>query len=258
MIISGLGLDPRRTVNALRGSPFYLSHLIRLFFSAKHDWPVRFAPILSDRFEPAGSADGHYFHADLWAARRVHQGNFEKLVDVGSRIDGYVAHVLSFRSIEVFDVRKLESSEPGLVFRQVDLGDIERVPESYADCVSCLHALEHFGLGRYGDDFNLDGWLTGLRCLARMLKPGGTLLLAVPIGWQRIEFDAHRIFDPASVVAAASGLGLRLQQFSYVADDRKFYPARDVSAAANLDYGCGCFEFLLDGGPRPRPGEVRD
>ena len=65
------------------------------------------------------------------------------------------------------------------------------------DSLSCLHALEHFGLGRYGDPVDYDGYLKGFDNLYRILKPGGRLYFSVPMGPQRIEFDAHRVFSMA-------------------------------------------------------------
>jgi len=55
--------------------------------------------------------------------------------------------------------------------------------------------MEHFGLGRYGDPVNYDGYLLGLNNLYQILKIGGKLYFSVPIGPQRIEFDAHRVFS---------------------------------------------------------------
>lgn len=64
------------------------------------------------------------------------------------------------------------------------------------DSASCLHALEHFGLGRYNDPIDYDGWRKGLVGLTRMLEPNGTLYLSVPTGQtQRVEFNAHRVFS---------------------------------------------------------------
>jgi hypothetical protein len=117
-------------------------------------------------------------------------------VDVGSRIDGFVAHVALFRPIEVMDIRPARSFDPNVRFVQVDVSDPEKVPENYTDSLSCLHALEHFGLGRYGDPLLADGWKRGIQSFSRLLQPQGRLYLSVPIGRQRIEFNAHRIFGP--------------------------------------------------------------
>jgi len=54
--------------------------------------------MLTDRFDPGGDASGHYFHQDLIVARRIFERDPRKHVDVGSRIDGFVAHLAVFRS----------------------------------------------------------------------------------------------------------------------------------------------------------------
>jgi len=53
--------------------------------------------MLEERGVVSGSASGHYFHEDLLVARRIHKRNLRRYIDVGSRIDGFVAHVASFR-----------------------------------------------------------------------------------------------------------------------------------------------------------------
>lgn len=235
------GLDPRQFgAAALSVIPFAKGYA-QARKQQDQQWPVELLPALGDRAETAGSTRGHYFHMDLWAARRVFAGNFKKVVDVGSRIDGYVAHVLSFRDIEVFDVRPLKSEVPGMTFTCADMMDPLNLTADYADCISCLHALEHFGLGRYGDPVDLDGWKKGMAGLARMLVPGGTLLLAVPVGRQRIEFDAHRVFHPDTIVAEANKLGFALSDFSAVDDDGRYLPTADMADCKHMAYGCGCF-----------------
>ncbi|MGE5522835.1 MAG: DUF268 domain-containing protein [Rhodospirillaceae bacterium] len=179
---------------------------------------------------------------DLWAARKVFRGGYARVIDVGSRVDGYIAHVLTFRSIEVLDVRELRSPDKALIFRKHDVLN-GPTPTNDADCVSCLHALEHFGLGRYGDNIDLDGWRKGLDGLVRMLRVGGALLVAVPIGRQRIEFDANRIFDARSFVKECESKGLALRSFSYIDDNGAFNDNVDVPDTAGMDYACGCFEF---------------
>jgi len=68
--------------------------------------------------------------------------------------------------------------------------------DAMTDSLSCLHALEHFGLGRYSDPIDYDGWRKGFANLTRMLKPGGTLYFSVPTGQvQRVEFNGQRVFS---------------------------------------------------------------
>jgi hypothetical protein len=62
-------------------------------------------PILGEKYGDNGSAKGHYFYQDLLVARRIYENKPEKHIDVGSRIDGFVAHTASFREITVIDIR---------------------------------------------------------------------------------------------------------------------------------------------------------
>jgi hypothetical protein len=209
---------------------------------------------LSDRYKSAGVANGHYFHMDLWAARKVRALNPTSLVDVGSRVDGFISHVLSFRDIEVFDIRDLQSKVEGLTFKRFNIMNTADVPQDYAECVTSLHAIEHFGLGRYGDPLDIDGWKKGIDSLVRILKPGGTLMVAVPIsGRQRIEFDAHRVFEVATVVDYATGQGLDFTEFAYVDDQGDMHHCSlplDLAKKrqlGELSYGCGCFVFRKRG-----------
>ena len=96
----------------------------------------------------AGSAAGQYFHQDLLIAQRIFEAKPARHVDVASRIDGFVAHLGVFRQVEVFDIRPLTTSARNIIFRRCDLtADIEPEFVDYCDFISCLHALEHFGLG---------------------------------------------------------------------------------------------------------------
>jgi len=62
---------------------------------------VAFNPQLHDRYMEAGATESEYFWQDLIVARWIQDANPERHVDVGSRIDGFVAHVASTREIEV-------------------------------------------------------------------------------------------------------------------------------------------------------------
>src|SRR5438132_13442562 len=86
--------------------------------SGRGAFGLRWLPALSDRYMTSGSARGHYFHQDLWAARRIYLRPPRRHIDVGSRIDGFVAHLLTFRDVEVLDVRALSKTLPGFRFRQ--------------------------------------------------------------------------------------------------------------------------------------------
>ncbi|PKN69221.1 MAG: hypothetical protein CVU54_10765 [Deltaproteobacteria bacterium HGW-Deltaproteobacteria-12] len=207
----------------------------------------RLYPCLEDAENESGVASGHYFHQDLLVAGRVFANNPVKHVDIGSRIDGFVAHVASFREIEVFDIRELSNTIPNINFRRFDLIDSNFRLRDYCDSLSCLHALEHFGLGRYGDEINYDGHLIGWENIYKTLKKGGKLYFSVPIGPQRIEFNAHRVFS-VKYLLDLIGTRYEVDSFSYV-DDKGDLCSNVALEKSRIDnnfscnYGCGIFEL---------------
>ena len=80
-----------------------------------------------------------------------------------------------------------------------------------------------------------------MRSLARVLRPGGRLYFSVPIGVERVEFNAHRIFATATVMDGFSSL--RLVSFSAVDDEGRMRPERNPREFSNANYACGLFEF---------------
>lgn len=203
-------------------------------------------PIYKDYRKQAGTATGHYFHQDLLVASYIHQKNPVRHIDIGSSIEGFVAHVASFRPIEVFDVRQLQDTgHPNIKFSQMDLMNGAGLEVDACDSLSCLHAIEHFGLGRYGDPINPSGHLAGFRNLLRMLKPGGLLYISFPIGAQdQVQFNAHRIFHPKSIFNWQSDVKIELVGFSFVDDAGNLHRDVQVDAVPNdLNYGCGIYSI---------------
>ncbi len=240
-----IGVDLRRAGAALRRIPWFLSTL-RAYRDAGGDpqFPLEWSalrPALGDRDGSAAALDAHYFHQDLWAARKIHAARPASHLDVGSRIDGFVAHLLTFMPVCVVDVRPLDAPVDGLSFIQADATDLAPIADASVGSLSSLHAVEHFGLGRYGDPIAPDAWHRGLRSFARVLAPGGRLYLSLPVGRQRLEFNAHRVFTPGTVLDALSDL--RLVSFSAVGDDGRFVPDADPADLAAAKYACGMFEL---------------
>jgi hypothetical protein len=251
--IGGMVWHSLRTAAAgLRGVPHYFRDLGALSAqsqSAGIPFPFgRFYPCLADRFMESGVAKGHYFHQDLLVAGRVFANAPARHIDVGSRIDGFVAHVAAFRPIEVVDIRPLSSATRNLAFIRFDLmAPLKAEYVACCDSLSCLHALEHLGLGRYGDPVNADGYRAGLDNLGRMLRPGGTFYVSVPIGPQRIEFNAHRVFAVRTLLDLFEGQ-FRIERFSCVDDAGALHesvPLDEAGVKANFGcrFGCGIFEM---------------
>jgi hypothetical protein len=245
------GFAPLRLWRSLRALPGYRRELrqFKAMLGDAAEWPFGTPfPCLTDKGGEAGIGNGQYFHQDLLVARRIFARNPRRHVDVGSRIDGFVAHVASFRAIDVYDLRPLSISIPNVTFFQMDLMNPPPDQVAICDSLSCLHALEHFGLGRYGDRLDPYGYKTGFANLARMLEPGGMLYFSVPIGPQRIEFNAHRMFGLRHLLDLVAQNGLTVETFSYVGDDGRLTsnvaltPAL-IDTTCGVWNGCGIFEL---------------
>ncbi|HNY03011.1 MAG TPA: DUF268 domain-containing protein [Bacteroidales bacterium] len=246
-----IGINPVAFFSFFAGLPVYLRDRreFKKQLGANREFPFGTPyPILSDRRTENGKIRGAYFHQDLLVARKIYKNSPVKHIDVGSRVDGFVAHVAVFREIEVFDVRPQSDVIRNVTLKQVDFMNIPDELVNYCDSVSSLHAIEHFGLGRYGDPVDAFGHLKGIRNIHRVLKPGGTFYFSVPIGRQRIEFNAHRIFDVGYLLNILQP-DFDVVSFSYIDDIYDLHedvPLEEEKIRDNYgcNYGCGVFELI--------------
>lgn len=209
-------------------------------FKTAHNFPC-----YSDYRNTAGDLPKHYFQQDLYVARQIFIADPTRHIDVGSRIDGFVAHVAAFRQIEVVDIRPMGEINENIKFLQLDITDNESIPYEICDSLSCLHTIEHIGLGRYGDTINPDGWLSALDNLLAMLKPGGVLYLSAPIGEGSVEFDAHRLFSISDLLETVSQRA-SITKVAVIGDDDRFMSDTDCHAYIEhgqnqIKYGCVIF-----------------
>jgi SAM-dependent methyltransferase len=241
-----VGIDLRKMVRCLMALPRYVSDLVR--FRSNYAGRLTLMPCLHDWSEEGGTTKSEYFWQDLFVARLIYDAKPEKHVDVGSRVDGFVAHVASFREIEVFDIRPITTRIPGVSFRQADLMHPNAAIMDYCDSLSCLHALEHFGLGRYGDSLDTKGYEVGIRSMARILRTGGLFYLSVPVGVERVEFNAHRVFDPRTIVSVARACHLLLRGLALFSSEGGLVETdateETLSSIGRNAYGLGIFTFV--------------
>ena len=247
LLITQFGFDPRKTLRSLHGLPRYLKDLFR--FRANFNGRIELVPCLHDWHEEGGSTKSEYFWQDLLVARLIFDARPQKHVDVGSRVDGFVSHVASFREIEVFDIRPITTHIPGVIFKQADFMHPEGLfgNGEYCDSLSCLHALEHFGLGRYGDPIDPRGFEHGLANMGKLLKPNGVFYLSVPIGVERVEFNGNRVFDPRTIINLASQSSLVLSRLTTIrgdGTDQQIINPTLLADLANQRYTLALFEFV--------------
>lgn len=195
----------------------------------------------ADRFRRAGMVDIHYFSQDIWAATKVFNLKPALHVDVGSRLDGFISHLLPFCAVQYVDLRPLTLQVPNLTFIR---GTILSLPfeSNSVQSLSCLHVIEHIGLGRYGDTVDPKGHIKAAGELVRVLAPGGTLLIGTPVGEERVVYDAHRVFAPETVLRIFEPCVLKA--FSLIRDgDVNVVEHAKLEDGRNCRYGCGLFVF---------------
>ncbi len=112
------GFNPLVFLRSIGGLFRYLRDLI--YFKRSYSGRITIMPCLHDWYEEGGGQKTNIWQ-DLLVARWVFDAEPQRHVDIGSRVDGFVAHVASFREIEVFDVRPITTQVPGVLFKQADL-----------------------------------------------------------------------------------------------------------------------------------------
>jgi hypothetical protein len=239
-----LGIDPVGIVRRFWGLSYFFRNLWRyrsmqkgsaFLLSVKDLYYTSFS-----RFRPAGTTRGHYFWQDLWAARYLFDSGARNHVDVGSRIDGFVAHILPFCRVTYVDYRPVEQRIPNLSSVRASVLDLP-FPSHSLRSLSCLHVIEHIGLGRYGDPVDPFAYKRAAGELTRVLHDYGVLLIGVPVGQDRLCFDAHRVFDPKTVEHIFAPL--TVEAFSLIDDYGQFIEDAHFAAARQCDFGCGLFVF---------------
>jgi len=239
------GFDLRKTIRSFISLPRYFIDYFR--FKASYAGRIEFLPCLHDWHEENGETIDEYFWQDIYIAQKIFRSHPDHHVDIGSRVNGFIAHVASFREIEVIDIRPITISIPNVTFKQIDLMKPADNFLDYCDSLSCLHALEHFGLGRYGDPIDPQGHESGIRNMARMLRPGGILYLSVPVGISRVEFNGQRVFDPQLIIDIAHSNQLELNEivlFSAGTGLEKIDPTKETLTAVGRNrYALGIFTF---------------
>jgi hypothetical protein len=189
--------------------------------------------------------DRHYVYHPAWAARILQKLDPDVHVDIGSSLF-FVSVVSAFVRTEFYDYRPAELRIDGL---RTGTADLTALPfeERSIESLSCMHVVEHIGLGRYGDRLDPNGDAKAMSELQRVLGRGGNLLFVVPVGRPQLRFNGHRIYSCEQVRAGFPEL--ELVEFALVPERE---PAGWIAGAtseqvAAQEYGCGCFWFQRRG-----------
>ncbi|WP_218934694.1 DUF268 domain-containing protein [Rosistilla ulvae] len=203
------------------------------------DWSDRWARLndVSDQHP----FDAHYVYHTAWAARVLADLRPSKHIDISSCT--YFATLTSaFVPVEFYDYRPTPLSLSNLKSDAADLCDLPFANQS-VESISCMHTIEHVGLGRYGDPMDANGDKKALLELQRVVAPGGKLLMVVPVGKPRIQFNAHRIYAPQMIKDYLPQLSL--SSWAMLPDDSSqgLLDNPSFELALQQRYACGCFLF---------------
>ena len=183
--------------------------------------------------------DAHYVFHPAWAARIIAKNAPVKHIDVSSTVN-FSTMLSAFIPVDFYEYQPSGLNLSNLVEKFADLQQLPFSNNS-VNSLSCMHVVEHIGLGRYGDPIDVDGDIKAAKELSRVLAVNGSLLFVVPVGEPKICFNAHRIYSYKMVLDLFPEL--TLQSFSMVNDQKELINDCNPELVDKQHYACGCFEF---------------
>jgi len=177
-----------------------------------------------------------YFYQDAWAFEKIVKSRPARHVDVGSHYK-FVALLSKVVPVTMVDLRPLSLPLDTLAFQK---GSVLALPfESRSvPSLSSLCVVEHIGLGRYGDPLAPQGTELAIQELKRIVQPGGSLYLSVPIDDEtRIYFNAHRAFREDYL--------LKVFEPFRVVECRYIY-GKEFTDRPQRGFGTGCYHLQCE------------
>lgn len=177
-----------------------------------------------------------YFYQDSWAFDLIAKARPDRHIDIGSH-HKYVALLSKIVPVTMVDIRPLSLAMDSIHFLEGSILNLP-FPDDSLSSLSSLCVIEHIGLGRYGDPLNPSGSIEACREICRVIRPGGSVYVSVPIEpHAKTYFNAHRSFTEAQFLSYFPGFTLRDQAYIYgsrLSRERKASP------------GVGCFHLVKD------------
>lgn len=144
----------------------------------------------------------------IFASNMLARYRPDSILDIGSYRYFVIGLSASYK-VTALDVRlRTEGMKPdNETLISCDAKKLDFESNSF-DAIVSLCSLEHFGLGRYGDEFDLDGDKKAFLEMKRVLKPGGHLIFTTTITQAEpvIYFNAHRIYNYEMILNFCDGL----------------------------------------------------
>jgi len=200
-------------------------------------------PLLATMRMDIGSHPENYINFEqLFAAEMLKEQGPESVLDIGSN-RYFVLGLLASYDVTSVDVRVRKASPSNETVIICDAKKLN-IPDNHFDTVVSLCAIEHFGLGRYGDEIDLDGPDKAVREMVRVLKPGGRLIFSTHIHRNEtfIRFNADWIFSRAHIESWLEDCTLVQERF-YRDPPNGWVSYKGVNTElARWDVYCGCWQ----------------
>ena len=196
------------------------------------------------------------------ATYHINRLNPKNILDIGSYrhfILGLLAH-FKVTTIDIRDRKTISNNEV------VVTGDAKNLdlPDNSFDAVMSLCTLEHLGLGRYGDEFDVDADKKAFQEMIRVLKPGGHLIFTTTITRAQpcLAYNAHRIYSYEMLRAFCDNL-ICIEEKFYSHRIQGFCSWEEFTTEPNVwDVYCGCWQKKkarhLTDGPPPNRGVFKE
>lgn len=189
--------------------------------------------------------DRHYIYHPAWATRIIIDSKVAAHVDISSTLH-FCSMLSAMLPVKFYDYRPAALLLSGLTCEASDLTALPFEDDSIPS-LSCMHTVEHIGLGRYGDPIDYDGDLKAMKELARVVARGGNLLFVVPVASKSvIHFNGHRVYHPDAIQLIFKEEGLTLKEFVLIPEDAHdggLVKNPNAELIAKQSYACGCFWF---------------
>lgn len=212
----------------------------RFILNWKNRWPI-----LYDKTVSTGFCREYIYHTG-WASRVLANTKPEIHTDISSSLY-FVSIASAFVPIDFYDYRPANLDLNNVKSKQ---GDLMNLPfnDFSIKSLSCMHVVEHVGLGRYGDSIDSQGDLKAIKELQRVLAKDGNLLFVVPMGKPQIKFNAHRVYSYDQIINYFSDL--KCKQFVLIPENPDdgglvYNPSQELIKKQQQN-ACGCFWFTRE------------
>ena len=148
-----------------------------------------------------------------FATRHLNRLIPQNILDVGSyRL--FLIGLLACFKITTVDIRHRTPSIQNEILTICDAKKLS-FPDNSFDVVISLCTIEHFGLGRYGDDIDPSADREAVGEMIRVLKPHGRLIFSTTLtrGDPVIVYNAHRIYNYSIILEMLGDMKCEDEEF---------------------------------------------